>query len=175
VDAHSSTGPSPDEPQNLLVLDLPVISIGSLESLSNSLRIGHSSVFEGLCQPCQGSGVSSIPIGHSIKSARLQSLTLHRCCGPLLAVGRSCQLDVQTLQSGRVLSRSGLAAWHSGVPAAYRVPVFLWFFSNLVFRGINKLRGISPRWEFDSHPGHHFFFVFSRSHLIALKPSLASI
>ena len=44
---------------------------------------------------------------------------------------------------------------HSGVPAAYLTSAFLRFSSVLVFRGINKLRGISPHWEFDSHPGHH--------------------
>jgi hypothetical protein len=43
------------------------------------------------------------------------------------------------------------------VPAVYLTSVFLWFFSVLVFHRISKLRRISPSWEFDSHPGHHFF------------------
>jgi hypothetical protein len=42
------------------------------------------------------------------------------------------------------------------VPAVYLTAAFLWFFSSLLFRRINNLRGISPPEEFDSHPGHHF-------------------
>lgn len=38
------------------------------------------------------------------------------------------------------------------VPAVYQTALFLWFFSVLLFRRANKLRDISPHWEFDSHP-----------------------
>ncbi len=38
----------------------------------------------------------------------------------------------------------------------YLTSVFLSFFSVLVFRRINEFRDVSPRWEFDSHAGHHF-------------------
>ena len=48
------------------------------------------------------------------------------------------------------------------VPTVYQTSVFLWFFSVLAFRRINKLRDISPHQEFDSHPGHHFFFALNK-------------
>src|SRR5215472_17600595 len=54
--------------------------------------------------------------------------------------------DVYSVHCATIASIAGR------VPAMYLTSGFLSFFSVLVFRGINKLRGISPRWEFDSHP-----------------------
>src|SRR5439155_26613687 len=44
------------------------------------------------------------------------------------------------------------------VPVVYLTSAFLWFFSILLFRGINNLRRINPPEGFDSHPGHQCAF-----------------
>src|SRR6266705_3802200 len=50
--------------------------------------------------------------------------------------------------------RSAEALRSFRVPAVYLTSAFLWFFSILLFRGINNLRRINPPEGFDSHPGH---------------------
>jgi len=47
------------------------------------------------------------------------------------------------------------------VPVVYLTSAFLWFFSILLFRGINNLTYVEsiPPEGFDSHPGHHSFLL----------------
>jgi len=52
------------------------------------------------------------------------------------------------------------------VPAAYPTCAFLAFLAYLALHKINNLRVFNTGPEFDSHPGHHFFF-FDYSQLTA--------
>src|SRR6266436_9295542 len=54
------------------------------------------------------------------------------------------------------------------VPVVYLTSAFLWFFSILLFRGINNLRRINHPEGFDSHPGHQFLLSVQA---IALCPA----